>query len=243
MMAVYALPASRSIATLCRARMPTLGCAAAEPASIVLLVAAKRPCSGWRCHARQLRYVGATDQNGPGLMARQGPFLLTSSPILPVMRADEPVCSLGGYRRTGKVDNGRFESDPSFRGESGNVRNRRISSVAECPDQGPLNEPAADARSRGWELLFLCRFLGRLDDAAIHARRRQASEKRQGTKSRLVGRGGAAGSMGIWPQQASLGWCIGEQIVGSDGQQGVWRTAGRAGRASRCCLAVAVSQG
>src|SRR5215471_7976679 len=44
---------------------------------------------------------------------------------------------------------------------------------------------------------FLCRFLGRLHDAAIHARRRQASEKRQGKKSRLVGSGGAAGSMGI----------------------------------------------
>src|SRR5205814_6882542 len=53
----------------------------------------------------------------------------------------------------------------------------------------------------------LCRFLGRLHDVAIHVRRRQASEKRQGTKSRLVGSGGAAGSMGIWPQQASLGWC------------------------------------
>ena len=51
MMAVYALPPSQSIATLCRARMPTLGCAAAEPASIVLLVAAKRPYSGWRRHA------------------------------------------------------------------------------------------------------------------------------------------------------------------------------------------------
>ena len=31
---------------------------------------------------------------------------------------------------------------------------------------------------------LLCRFLGRLHDAAMHARRRQASEKRQGTKSR-----------------------------------------------------------
>jgi len=40
------------------------------------------------------------------------------------------------------------------------------------------------------ERLFLCRFLGRLHDVAIHVRRRQASEKRQGTKSRLVGSGG-----------------------------------------------------
>jgi hypothetical protein len=32
----------------------------------------------------------------------------------------------------------------------------------------------------------LCRFLGRLDDEPLHARRREASEKRQGTKSRLV---------------------------------------------------------
>jgi hypothetical protein len=36
----------------------------------------------------------------------------------------------------------------------------------------------------GSECRLLCRFLGRLHDAAIHARRRQASEKRQGTKSR-----------------------------------------------------------
>src|SRR5215468_163329 len=63
----------------------------------------------------------------------------------------------------------------------------------------------------------MCRFLGRLHDAAIHARRRQASEKRQGTKSRLVGRGGAASCMGIWAQQASLGWCIGNRIVAATG--------------------------
>jgi hypothetical protein len=44
---------------------------------------------------------------------------------------------------------------------------------------------------------LMCRFLGRLHDASIHARRREASEKRQGTKSRLVGAGGAAGAMGI----------------------------------------------
>src|SRR5215467_13657676 len=33
---------------------------------------------------------------------------------------------------------------------------------------------------------FLLRFLGRLDENAIHARRQEASEKRQGTKSREV---------------------------------------------------------
>ena len=56
----------------------------------------------------------------------------------------------------------------------------------------------------------LCRFLGRLHDVAIHVRRRQASEKRQGTTSRLEWAAAvAAGSMGIWPQQASLGWCTG----------------------------------
>jgi len=46
--------------------------------------------------------------------------------------------------------------------------------------------------------LFLCRFLGRRDDEAIHALWRPASEKRQGTKSREVGGGGAADAMGIW---------------------------------------------
>ena len=34
---------------------------------------------------------------------------------------------------------------------------RRISLLAECPDQGPLTEPAADARPRGRGLLFLPR--------------------------------------------------------------------------------------
>jgi len=48
MMAVYALLVSRSIATLCRARMTTAGCAAAEASLIVLLVAAKRPRSNLR---------------------------------------------------------------------------------------------------------------------------------------------------------------------------------------------------
>jgi hypothetical protein len=37
----------------------------------------------------------------------------------------------------------------------------------------------------------LCRFLGRRHDEAIHALWRPASEKRQGTKSREVGGGGA----------------------------------------------------
>ena len=32
---------------------------------------------------------------------------------------------------------------------------RRISPVAECLDQSPLTEPAADARPRGWGLLFM----------------------------------------------------------------------------------------
>jgi len=46
----------------------------------------------------------------------------------------------------------------------------------------------------------LCRFLGRRDDEIIHALWRPASEKRQGTKSREVGGGGAADAMGIWPR-------------------------------------------
>jgi hypothetical protein len=58
---------------------------------------------------------------------------------------------------------------------------------------------------------LLCRFLGRLHDVAIPVRRRQASEKRQGTKSRLVGSGGAAGSMGIWPQQSRWDGGLGKQ--------------------------------
>jgi hypothetical protein len=41
---------------------------------------------------------------------------------------------------------------------------------------------------------------GRRDDEAIHADLRPASEKRQGTKSREVESGGAAGAMGILPR-------------------------------------------
>src|SRR5438270_6668104 len=93
------------------------------------------------------------------------------------------------------------------------------------------------------EWLFLCRFLGRLHDVAIHVRRRQASEKRQGTKSRLVGSGGcsrlygdlaAAGVAGMAHWGTRIGW---QRRAG-----GHWRTAGRAERASRRWPAVVVSQ-
>ena len=52
----------------------------------------------------------------------------------------------------------------------------------------------------GWLLPVLCRFLGRRHDEVIHGLWRPASEKRQGTKSREVGGGGAADAMGIWPR-------------------------------------------
>ena len=90
----------------------------------------------------------------------------------------------------------------------------------------------------------LCRFLGRLHDVAIHVRRRQASEKRQGTKSRLVGSGGcsrlygdlaAAGVAGMVQWGNRVGW--------QRRAAGRWRTAGRAERASRRWPAVVVSQG
>src|SRR5215467_1358598 len=43
--------------------------------------------------------------------------------------------------------NGRFGRTSSFPGEGGNVRNRRISPVAEYPDLGPLTEPAGGSTS------------------------------------------------------------------------------------------------
>ena len=68
----------------------------------------------------------------------------------------------------------------------------------------------------------MCRFLGRLHDVAIHVRRRQASEKRQGTKSRLVGSGGCSRLYGDLAAAESLGWWTGETgLGGSDGQQGI----------------------
>src|SRR5580704_9057520 len=36
-----------------------------------------------------------------------------------------------------------------------NDNSGRVRSVAECPDQGPLTEPAADAPPRGWGLFFM----------------------------------------------------------------------------------------
>ena len=97
----------------------------------------------------------------------------------------------------------------------------------------------AGVRAAG-QCRLLCRFLGRLHDVAIHVRRRQASEKRQGTKSRLVGSGGAAGSMGIWPQQALLGWCTGEQdwvaATGSRALEDSWTSRkGVEALAGGCC--------
>ena len=47
-------------------------------------------------------------------------------------------------------------------------------------------DPATGCASKR-PLPVLCRFLGRLDDAPVHALGREASEKRQGTKSREVG--------------------------------------------------------
>ncbi|MGE5165660.1 MAG: hypothetical protein ACM3IH_16755, partial [Sphingobacteriales bacterium] len=41
---------------------------------------------------------------------------------------------------------------------------------------------------------------GRRHDRTIYALQRPATEKRQGTKSREVWQGGAAGAMGIWPR-------------------------------------------
>lgn len=71
-------------------------------------------------------------------------------------------------------------------------------------------------------LLLLCRFLGRLHDVAIHVRRRQASEKRQGTKSRLVGSGGCSRLYGDLAAAGVAGMAHwGTGLGGSDGQQGI----------------------
>ena len=86
------------------------------------------------------------------------------------------------------------------------------------PDQRPFSVTQPSRR----EWLFLCRFLGRLHDVAIHVRRRQASEKRQGTKSRLVGSGGCSrlyGDLAAAGVAGMVHWGTG--LGGSDGQQGI----------------------
>src|SRR6516162_5733795 len=47
------------------------------------------------------------------------------------------------------------ESPAKFEARPLSSRGVKVRSVAECPDQGPLTEPAADARPRGWGLIFL----------------------------------------------------------------------------------------
>jgi hypothetical protein len=57
---------------------------------------------------------------------------------------------------------------------------------------------------------------------AIHVRRRQASEKRQGTKSRLVGSGGCSRLYGDLAAAGVAGMAHwGTGLGGSDGQQGI----------------------
>src|ERR1700759_274590 len=91
---------------------------------------------------------------------------------------------------------------------------------------------------------LMCRFLGRLHDVATHVRRRQASEKRQGTKSRLVGSGGCRRLYGNLAA-AGVAWMVhwGNRIGWQRRAAGRWKTAGRAERASRRWPAVVVSQG
>jgi hypothetical protein len=84
-----------------------------------------------------------------------------ASVVVPARR----YCATCGFRRSryGAISrrsctvlrvtsSGRFVSFTQARPNGGS---RRISPVAECPDQGPLTEPAADAPPRGWGLLFM----------------------------------------------------------------------------------------
>src|ERR1700681_578083 len=56
---------------------------------------------------------------------------------------------------------------------------------------------------------------GRRHDEPFHALLRPASKKRQGTKSRDVCGGGAAGAVGIWPRvRACRGWIVRFAAIG-----------------------------
>ena len=63
--------------------------------------------------------------------------------------------------------------------------------------QGPLSQQQALTVAEGYPKTAHVQVFGCRHDDAIHALRRPASEKRQGTKSREVGTGGAAGAMEI----------------------------------------------
>ena len=72
--------------------------------------------------------------------------------------------------------------------------NRRASEATKTSPMAKT-EPVSETHTSAFVQVF-----GRRDDEAIHAELRPASEKRQGTKSREVGSGGAAGAMGILPR-------------------------------------------
>src|SRR5256885_16920581 len=99
-----------------------------------------------------------------------------------------------------------FETRASHSGQIGNV----------------AFPPFSATQLSRWEWLFLCRFLGRLHEVAIHVRRRQASEKRQGTKSRLVGRGGWSRLYGEFGGAGGAGMgAWGKGLGGREGGQGL----------------------
>ena len=101
-----------------------------------------------------------------------------------------------------------------------------------------------DADSCSWgpkgERRLMCRFLGRLHDVAIHVRRRQASEKRQGTKSRLVGSGGCSRLYGDLAEAGVAGMVHWEQdwvaATGSRALEDSWTSGkGVEALAGGCC--------
>src|SRR6202022_1782195 len=94
------------------------------------------------------------------------------------------------------------------------TRSLRLSKASSPMSRALRQQRACRATLGDGGLPLLCRFLGRRHDEVIHALRRPASEKRQGTKSREVGGGGAADAMGIWPRGEAWGvWSAGVAAI------------------------------
>jgi hypothetical protein len=119
---------------------------------------------------------------------------------------------------------------------SGEARNFDTGRRSERPDRYACVAwpPCCECSRR-----LVCRFLGCLQRGPIHALRREASEKRQGTKSRLVERRRCSGLYGDLAAAGIVGmvdWTGDGLLAGRPG------VAGRAECVRRRCLTLAVSQ-
>src|SRR5215469_15118142 len=95
------------------------------------------------------------------------------------------VAMAGGTYFRGCIPQGRVKVEPAVSIAVAKVAAYGASRpVVERPNQGPLTEPAADARPQGWGLLFMLRVFGRLPvtDSATRSEGRRPKSLRGGNR-------------------------------------------------------------